>query len=173
MKKAKKGQTEIFGLVVIILLISVAMLFVITFLIKKEPSTLKKEFQQEEIGANWLNAFLKTTAAECNGADMTDLIIDCAENHETPLITCNSGVDTSCNYLYDKSQYLLGVSLDTWGYTKYNLYMEKKPNYPGLIDDKYIINKVEHCSRNTEKRVSPYIIPVSAGQVNVKLEICS
>ncbi len=162
----RKAQTEIFGLVVIVLLLSVAMLFVINFLVKSEPPAFKKEFQQEEIGMNWINAFLKTTAMECAGNDMTDLIVDCAEN-PTPLISCDIPpiTYTSCDYLSEKTEWLLRQSLQKWDYNNYKMTFEKKPG------GKFLSIQSGDCSG--EKRVSTYVIPISGGQVNIRLEICS
>ena len=179
-----RAQTEIFGLVVIILLISVAMLFVITFLVKKEPSAYKKEFQQEEIGANWINAFLKTTAKECGGVDMADLVVDCAENPGTPLIICLG--KTSCQYLkdqldfnpatatstqpYNKVEYLLYKSLSEWRYDNYQMNFTKEPGDVNIFGTGV---NIESGNCRGEKRASLYILPIYGGEVHINLDICS
>ena len=48
MKKNKKSQAEIIGLVIIVLLIVMGLLFVVKFVVLKEPSDIKEEFVHSE-----------------------------------------------------------------------------------------------------------------------------
>ena len=130
----RRAQTEIFGLAIVVLLISVGFLFAVGFFVQK-PSTFKKEFALTEIGANLLNALLKVTVMECNNLEMTELIQDCAENDEANQIDCDPTtptIDGSCQSIQGLIPIIFFNTLDKWGYIdneghkKYKLTMEIK-----------------------------------------------
>ena len=55
-RKSRKSQTEMMGLVIVVILITLALLFVVSFIVLRKPSTLKKEYTQSELAANTLYA---------------------------------------------------------------------------------------------------------------------
>ena len=63
----RKSQMEIMGLAIIILLLTLAMIFVVRFVILKGPSDIKKGFTQTELASNMVNTFLKSTSRNCRG----------------------------------------------------------------------------------------------------------
>lgn len=105
---------EIMGLAIIIILISLAMLFVIRFIAIKEPGELKKTYTHKELAANIANTILMTTAKDCKGQDMTSLIQDCANNHPLGLIECDDGTTRSCDYIDTVIQEILDKTLESW-----------------------------------------------------------
>ncbi len=75
--KNKKGQTEILGLVIIVVLISVGIL--IAILIFSKPVGQELRYEQEGLlAANFLNTLLKSDAA-CKGRTFGEIIQACAE----------------------------------------------------------------------------------------------
>ena len=154
--KKNKAQMEIMGLVIIIILISLAILFVLQFVILKEPSDTKKTYMQTQLAANTLNAMLKTTT-NCKSQDITQLLQDCASYQPNGLIDCGNG-QRSCAFAEQAIKQILGKSLDSW----------KKEYY--LTAD--LANKRFGTPCPGEKQSRLYPIPTEAGVMTVRLDVC-
>lgn len=153
-----KAQTEIFGLAIVVLLLSVGLLFAIGFMTKKEPSTIKKEFTQTEVGYNFLGVMLETTT-DCDDLSVTELIKDCAENDVGSRRSCDYG--NSCEHVeYLLQEFFLRKTLNKWGYN-YNLTIQGAD-----------IDSISNHPCKGEKKASTYIVPTDVGNVNVKLYLC-
>lgn len=98
----KKGQIEIIGLVIIVLLILFIVIFALSFyLSKQEPATLT--FKALEIKANNLrNAVLKTTL--CSGTTIKDEIESCYYGESICF--------TDCNIIKQKIKNLIDYSIE-------------------------------------------------------------
>jgi len=113
--KNKKAQMEMMGLVLIVILATLAMLFVIQFVILREPSEIKKEFTHKELSANTLNAITKTDTRNCKGQSILQLLQDCAAGE---FIICDNGVG-SCNYAKLTLEEIFENTLETWNKAYY------------------------------------------------------
>ena len=112
---SKKSQMEIMGLVIIVILVSVAMLFVIKFILLQPPSDIGSTYTHTQLAANTLNAITKTTAKSCKNQDLTQLLQDCAAyNQQGGLIICDDG-KKSCQYSEESIRYIINNTLDKWG----------------------------------------------------------
>lgn len=112
MKHKRKGQLEVVGLVVIVLIVTLAMLFYITFSVNKEkhsPRSIYEEFRDTELDNGFIDAFLSTTA--CRDIQMRHLIVDCARQNN---VLC-SGHGTSCQHLNEALVSIKNDTLDVWG----------------------------------------------------------
>ena len=161
MKKNKKSQAEIVGLVIIVLLITIGFLFVVKFVIMKEEPDTKKSFVHSELASNTLNVLLKTTT-DCEGSDVTELFQDCAAMH--PRIEC----DEVSSYIKvnEVVGYILSESLDKW-----NKKYEFKAYIPG--SDELISSYDNSCDENLDKESSTYYILIDSGRtLYVTLDIC-
>lgn len=113
MKHNNKGQLEVVGLVVIVLIVTLAMLFYITFSVNKEqhsPRSIYEAFKDTELDNGFIDAFLSTTA--CGDIQMRHLIVDCARQNA---VLC-SGHGTSCQQLTDALIVIKNNTLDMWGF---------------------------------------------------------
>ena len=131
----KKGQMEMMGLVIIVILITLGLLFMALFNLKDESK--KKVFTREGLASSTISAVLKTTVAnECSsyiGVKAVpqlgeDILEDCALNYQEYFLdeTLESinplgysqyqcaGVH-SCQFFKDMANELLEDTLGQWG----------------------------------------------------------
>ncbi len=158
--RKKKGQLEIMGLVIIVVLISLALLFAIQFMVLRKSSD-QDSFTREQLAANTVNSLVITTTT-CNGLDFTELVQDCASFNE---IYCDDKQEQdSCEFLSEFSGEILGKTLKVWG-KKYTL---------NVVSGKQELIRVTHVGCAATKDASVYPIPSKVGGDNifVKLEVC-
>ena len=159
----KKGQMEILGLAVVVVIILVAAVFVVRFGFNK-PTNYRTDFLSSEISSNMLNTFLKTTARDCS-LTMTELLQDCAQGNSICCLNCD-GSETekvySCKYAESTANEIFSKTLDKWK-MKYEFSAYADANSP-------LIRLGIRCSG--EKDSSTWPIPISAGSIYIKLDIC-
>ena len=109
----KKGQAEMMGLAVIIVLISIAMVFVLKFGILDKPENTKQQFTQSQMASNFINTLIDTST-DCKGLQIKELFQDVTKNlGGTGHIMC----DTSRNsklYLNDTLDSIFSDTLEKW-----------------------------------------------------------
>ncbi|MBR9691285.1 hypothetical protein GOV06_00705 [Candidatus Woesearchaeota archaeon] len=158
MKNYKKSQTEIMGLAIIIILVSLAMLFVIQFIILKQPSDIKKTFTHKELAANTVNTLLSTTT-DCRELSVSQLLNDCAEGGYT---RCPVGF--SCDYVEIVIQEILQQTLEQWS----------KQHYLTVkINNEEVIPPLGDPCKGEKTTSSPCcILPTSYAPMKINLDIC-
>jgi len=190
----RKAQTELIGLVMIVILISVSVLFVIRFVALKEPSQAKQIYEQSEIASNMISALLETTV-HCDEQDiiirMNDLFRDCAlfetydclpDNAGQPLDPddpptpeelwdiCawhNDGAD-SCTLLNCTLEKIFNNSLEVWNREYvFTAYILNELSGRGPITN--LSNT--HCLYGRESEIYP--LPLNPGTLILQLDICS
>ncbi len=164
----KKSQMEILGLAIVVILITLAMVFVVRFIAFKTPTDYRKGFVNSELASNMLNTFLKTSSgAECSQLTMTELLQDCGQGGEICCTNCNND-DTSddvksCEFVRTKAIYIFGQTFDKWN-MKYEFLAYADQNNPRITIG-------ARCTG--EKQFKMYPIPIKAGTMYVKLDICT
>lgn len=118
MKRKKNGQIEIFGLAVIVILISIGFLIFVSFRSSQQPDNPQKEFTNDKLASDFVLSIVDVNIKECPTYNVRDMIIDCARDHR---LTC--GTTDSCLTLNDTVNALLDK---TFGYMnmKYRFYSE-------------------------------------------------
>ncbi|MBR9706308.1 hypothetical protein GOV14_04685 [Candidatus Pacearchaeota archaeon] len=158
--KNKKGQMEIMGLAIVIMLLIVGMLFVVRFVITKEPEGYKKEFTQSQLASNMLNTLLKTNT-DCPDLTITELLQDCGHNPDNPAITCSNNGKKSCQFVEDTAKYIFNQTLDEWNINyHFTVYFE---------EDNPIIELGSTCPNDQKTEIFP--IP-SYTTLFTRLDIC-
>jgi len=150
-----KGQMEIMGLAVIVILVSAGILFAVNFIILKEPTDYKKEYTQTELASNIVNTLLRTNAP-CN-LEFRELYQDCGKAPGNPQVRCE-GV-SSCKYINDTTSLILNQTLGKWNI-----------GYEFTAGD--IVN-IGSCPGERKRKIFP--IPLDPGGervLSVTLDIC-
>lgn len=107
MNKNRKAQLEIIGLVFIVILVSMAMLFYLSYAVQKKDKQLYKQYADNELGASYASVFTKMSIC---GTEMNKLLEDCIT---TRRIVCEGGLN-SCETVNKTILDLLDKTLDLW-----------------------------------------------------------
>ena len=180
----KRGQMEMIGLVVIVILITLGMLFMATFAFKKDPK--KKIFVRKGLAYGTMGALMKTNV-ECEVPPGStpyeeqptigmDLIEDCAVNHGSYLhyskFRCNG--QHTCDFLDGLISDLLNKTLGKWN-KHYEFSSKLLGEEEPLIEIKDNRSGKEiGCLRRPVDVDSsePFPIPTDAGLVENILYLC-
>ena len=192
-KSRKRGQMEVIGLVIIVLLISLGMIFMAIFALKSTDS--KKIFTRKELAASTLTAILRTTVDDpsCYRVDdpnhvplpLGERILDDCIAHDHPRSPSDyncAGADGtpkhSCEFLKDTFTTLLDRSLgegsDLALHKRYQLKVEVIPiNQPHWSPFDPIMAR-GGCEKSTQRDSSkPFPLQVEGiGVVYPELYIC-
>jgi hypothetical protein len=160
----KKAQMEIMGLAIIVILVALAMLFVVQFIVLRQPSEIKKTFTHKEMAANTVNTLLSTTT-NCRQLSISQLVQDCAEGG---YLICpddpNNPNSNSCTYSRDIIQQILAATLDEWNKDYYLTINVKNEN---------VLNPFGQQCPGEKISSSPCcILPTGAGPMVINLDIC-
>jgi hypothetical protein len=138
----KKAQTEIIGLVIIVIILSFALIFGLQFL-NKEDNKLQERYLQLNAD-NLRNAILKTNI--CKGITIKDEIVNCENN----IVSCLE----NCQKLDDKIKEIVSLSVKN----DYEFYINDKK-----IKDKGCLNK-DTLTSSTQ--------PIALSEIKVSLKLC-
>ena len=120
-----KGQVEMVGLVVIVILVALGLLFMALFVMNEKPT--KKIFTRKGLAYSSMSAVLKTTINDTQCVDLfagqtypqigKDLLEDCAGHKETEpdgnsMYRC--GGKHSCVFLNETISHLFELTLGEW-----------------------------------------------------------
>lgn len=159
----KRGQMEIIGLVIIVIIITMAFLFSITFKVKSGKLGQKSTYANDQLATNFLLALMKTDETTCN-AKIREIIYDCAGSRK---MTCQDGKD-ACYHMNQTLAYILAQSLDILQ-SKYSLRIVKMPENAELTRFE------KNCGPNQPKGMQGYqpirLFPIP-GDVEVTLDVC-
>lgn len=128
-KFGKKSQTEIVGLLIIVIILSLALLFVIKAMFLKKNPEITQTYETRKLTSAFVNALFQTTSGCTGDTTIQDLLIDCAKNpFSGGSITCSNGQD-SCVYVNETIAIILQETIDSWGYsTGYEFVAVAPPN---------------------------------------------
>ncbi|MEA3430697.1 MAG: hypothetical protein U9R08_05470 [Nanoarchaeota archaeon] len=181
LKMPRKGQMEVFGLAVIVILLVIGMLFMVRFVILRPQSQAKaaSSFVSKDMASNVVVYMLDVTVDKsevCNKRlDITDLIRDCALGggirclDTTPpsiIPTC----EIAATIIEDN---ILKDTLDFYGH-EYFFSVYKSSLGPDMpIEDLVISNRVDDAPCPGKKISGIAFIPLTPDLLNVQLDICT
>ena len=157
MKTAKKGQQDVMGLAIVIVLIIIGIL-VIAKLNSFGTASYKKDYERSEIASSMLNTLLSTTSRGCNGISMMQILQDCAGNPNNPRL-CNA--ENSCAYFEQQAKEIFENTLDSW-----------KINYKFSVFYNEEIPIIELGKQCINKKSELFPVPTEAENLFIKLDIC-
>ncbi len=157
----KKAQMEILGLAVIIILITLAGLFVLRFVVLK-PVEIKTSYTMKSLAVDTLTAMLRTNT-ECYGETVKDLLMDCAESYtEKGDILCENG-QFSCQFVKDMINTTLAKTLKTWN---------RNYIFNASTRDKTLMT-FSNGGCKAAKMIEPAIQPLpTSNNLEVRLDVC-
>jgi hypothetical protein len=175
----RKSQTEIMGLLVVIILLAIAMLFTVNYMIHKKPSTAEETYTESQTASNILSSILKTSTPwngsnplYCSRAEFTDLLKDCARFQE---IVCKNG-ENSCDYANEHITEMLQETLAKWNVAyRFRAWNTADESKPLIYTENLGCNETNigpdmlYSSRET--KIQP--IPLNPGTLMVQFDICS
>jgi len=168
----RRGQMEIMGLAIIVILVSVSMLFAISFIVLKRPADYKTEFTQTELASNILSTLLETTIPTCSDLSMKDLFKDCAIDPFNPQVLCNdadcdinySHQCNSCEFINYTTKVILSDTLGEWN-TGYGF--NARTSTDTLVSEGY-------CPGVKKHKIYPIPIdPSGTNILDVTLDVCN
>ncbi|MBD3249777.1 hypothetical protein GF336_07055 [Candidatus Woesearchaeota archaeon] len=160
-----KSQTEIIGLVIIVILFSLAILFALFIIAQKESASLKQDYTHKELASNLLRAALQTTT-DCRGLEITQLLQDCANDNQGGIIYCEAKDMYSCEYANETMAVLLNKTL-----IPLNKDFELSAELEGDFDPLHVSRGV--CTGEKISSSPCCSIPTDAGILNIRLDICN
>ena len=167
---------EMMGLAIIVILLSMALLFVIRFVVLKEPTQHTKEYAQSELAANFLNTLMETNAPRCSNVKFETLFMDCvANNANGGNIPCmgDTGFVTSrsCEYLRETIPLILEQTFDKWK-IKYRFIATTSSSDDIFDSTALLFDKIDSgCTDSQNRKVKVQPLP-SNPPLNVALFIC-
>lgn len=184
-KVFRKGQMEMIGLVVIVILITLGMIFAMMFVLKEKPE--KKIFTRKGLATSTLAAVMKTSISGyefgnsgClentgSGDDMQlgkDVLENCALNYNTQkeLEFYDCLGEHSCFFLNRTINHLLNATVNHWG----KRYEVQAYLLVGQKADPIKLLEINHnrCKSKDRDTSGPFPINTPAGMVEILLYIC-
>lgn len=160
MRGARRGQMEIMGLAIIVILVSLGLLFAVQWMLKA-PSKQAQRAKESVLAANFLNTMLATTDLECNKRTVRELLQDCALTGG--ITQCPTGRH-SCEEAKHIMDILFDNTLKKWN-MKYHFSMT------GATPVEQLQFQTTPCPGEREQKIHP--LPVRPGfEISLVLEIC-
>ena len=187
MKRSRKAQMEMIGLVVIVILITLGMLFMAQFYLKSDPT--KKIFTRKGLAYSTMTSIMKTTVDDPKcvrgylGTNLPhlgqDVLEDCAINSNYPsLLECGSSCRYQCSGMHSCSFFnqtaaeLLQSTLGEW-HKNYE-FKSKLIRFEGAEAELLIrISSNEGCPKTKDRDVSGiFSLSTDAGKIENELYLC-
>lgn len=112
---SKRGQIEIMGLLLIMILVAIGLIFVVKVVFTKKPANQLQTYDAERLTSSFVNVLLQTDTQCTSDTTFQDLLIDCAKMPGAQgTIICANG-QRSCPYANETISHILENSIDQWG----------------------------------------------------------
>jgi len=180
--KMKKAQTEMLGIAIVVILVSIGILFIVSNAMRSAGQTSQKtEFSEKQLATNILSSILQTSTS-CQNDRISTLLIDCGKGNSR---TCGGetiqGIyieqtNNPCDYMKDTITLILNATLKKWN-KKYQFLAYREItslNSQGVN----ITNRINECLTGTGTGLQyvqkdSYYLPLYPGTMTVELALCS
>ncbi len=113
---SRHGQIEIMGLMIIVVILSLALLFVIKVVFTAKQVDFTKDYETNKLVESFVNTLFQTTAACIGDVTIQELLLDCARYpYSGGSITCTDK-RKSCQFANETIAYILGKTIDKWNF---------------------------------------------------------
>lgn len=166
MIKLNKGQMEIFGIAIVVVVLLMGALFALRLTNNDADESDQNTFNRVQMSTNFLNSML-TTTSECKGLKMSEVYEKCAVESS---FMCYQNQDV-CDYLNESTYFMLNATLRNWGVPyHFKAQITKNPN---------LITEFKNgCDTATTTRGRNSMYPISlyasgvSGTLVVSLFVC-
>jgi hypothetical protein len=166
----QRGQTEIVGLIIIVLLVTMGFLFYLISVTNQDITGGSKQlydsYTSNEQSTSFIQALLNTNIPACR-ATFEDVIVDCGRSAGN--LNCQGGM-SSCQWVEDVSEEVLADTLQIWG-GPHGYSVTYGETHPDNFNITYL-----NCSASTVGRNAPgvFLIPYypNPGTARIELGIC-
>ncbi len=169
----KKGQMEIMGLVLIVVLISLGFLFYLRFsVLSPDKGDVRKSTTESALASNIINTMLSTTSKDCQNREIKELIQDCAGSVQIVCDDYSGSPPNSCQYIEGFFSEILDKTLGEWQ-RDYQFTVEGIPDdnlgYGAMVD---LNMQRGDCSGERESKF--FALPSNSGEnIIITLSICN
>ncbi len=111
-----KGQMEMIGLVIIVIIVTMAILFYVSYSVNSSKSGKKSvysEFVDVELANSFVSTLLQTSVEGCSDVQVRNLVKDCGTN---PRQVCPGINKNSCQLLEEIVLEVINETFDVWQY---------------------------------------------------------
>lgn len=167
--QSKRGQSEIFGLMIVVLLVSLLLIMVLTFVVSNRGSEVQKTYTDKQLAINTVKAMISTNIPACRNVEFSEVIKDCFKYRE---LSCQGYAD-SCAFVAQESPLFLERTIGQWG-VDYRYYVFLKGDEgPYESHDIRHSNTPDGCARAIAIEPGEFYLPTGAGQiVFIRLDVC-
>ncbi len=161
-----KAQSEVFGLLFIVMLILVGFLVFITLAPSRKPTSfIATDYEKTQMATNFIDAVLHVSTG-CSSQDLSTALMTC-ETGISGSLTCNSG-RTPCEEAKHILELALNKTLKLKGY-KYQLNFSV--SHANVIFS--IPNSSLDCIERVRPGIFPFQSPLTGRMLELRLDICS
>ena len=172
----KKAQTEMLGIAIVVILVSIGILFIVTNAIRSSGSQSQKtDFSEKQLATNILASILSTSskADDCQGDRISTLMIDCGKGTGRTCLLNGNEVDV-CEYLNVTIDTLLNATIKVWN-KKYQFLAYKSLASGVQINS---TSRIEQCLAGDGTGLQyvqkdSYYLPLYPETMTVELSLCS
>ena len=107
-KHHKFGQIETFGLIFIVILISLGFFIFVSFKSRQTVDNPQTDYTNEKLSEDFVLSILDVTVKDCDGFTVNDLIVDCARDQR---ISCKNGAQSSCDAVNESISTMLNKTI--------------------------------------------------------------
>ncbi len=162
-----KGQMEVFGLIVIVVIIALGFFFYTAFKLREKPISAQRAFIYKELPNNLVVSMMDIEVAQCPAFSVKDLLKDCATSK-----TINCAGANSCTAANTAIGAMLDVTLKQQGYPYYFSTKGLSTNPSTEIKIGTDCKTAKYKNTDAGTTLIP-LYPQSTGTIVVKLDICS
>lgn len=168
----KKGQIEIMGFVVVIVLVTIGLFFSVSLQRPQDNSRELDVYRNEKLASDFLITFLETKHNACD-VHMRELALDCIRAYSTGVnkYSCASPPLNSCDAISEAFEEIFAQTLDVWGNEYLLTYTYERGNVQEVV-----FSVDGGCDPNAPRDapgIQPIVLyPHITGKAWFKLDLC-